>query len=329
MEGSERAAVLLLGLGEGHAAEVIKHLEPKEVQKLGVAMAGLTGINQSQLENVYDGFLTAAEQSGGLSVDSENYVKTMLTKALGESRATSMIDRITSNAEQTGLHALKWLDSATVMDIIRGEHPQIIATILTYLDSEQAANVIAQFPEDKRVDLLVRMSSIEAIKPEALEKLGQIIEAQLAGQKGGKKSSIGGIKSVADVINYLDASVESEVLDGIKGTDETLCESIKEQMFIFENLAEVDGRSIQVLLRDISSDDLILALKGADARVKQKIFSNMSKRAAELMKDDLEAKGPVKVSEVEAAQKEILAVARRLAESGEMNLGGKGGEEMI
>lgn len=329
MEGSERAAVLLLGLGEDYAASVIKHLEPKEVQKLGIAMAGLTGVNQSQLENVFDGFLSATEHQGGLNVDSEAYVKKMLSKALGDSGATSMIDRITSGSEQGGLHALKWLDSSTVMDIIRNEHPQIIATILTYLDSEQAAKVVNEFPEDKRVDLLLRMSCIDAIKPEALEQLGKIIEKQLANQKIGKKSSIGGVKSVADLINYLEGNVESQVLEGIKKIDEGLCESVKEKMFIFENLAEVDARGIQAILREVNSENLILALKGADARVKQKIFSNMSRRAAELMKDDLEAKGPVKVSDVEKAQKEILTVARRLADAGEIVLGGKGGEEMI
>lgn len=329
MEGSERAAILLLGIGENKAAEVLKHLEPKQVQKVGVAMTSMANVSKTQIQGVVEDFLSEAEQQTSLGVDSEDYIRNVLTSALGTERAGSFLDRILSSNDDNGLSALKWLDGRAVADLIRNEHPQIIATILTYLDSEQAAEVISCFNDDRRVELLTRMSSIDAVKPEALSELGKIIEQQLAGQRRGKTSSIGGLKSVADLINYLDGPIESQVLEGLKESDEELCEAIQEKMFVFENLVDMDGRSVQTLLRDVSTDVLMLALKGADERVKEKIFSNMSKRAAELLRDDLEAQGPVKVSEVEVAQKEILATARRMADAGELSLGGKGGEELI
>ena len=329
MDGTERAAVLLYGLGEESAANVLRHLEPKEVQKVGQAMTTMSSVNADAMKTIVADFLTSVESQGGLSVDPETYIKKMITQAIGVERAEGFIDRILSTSDETGLQNLNWLDPQAIADLIRNEHPQIIATVLTYLDSEQAAEVLVFFPEEKRVDLVLRMASLDAVKPEALKELGDVFNEQLAGQKRGKAASIGGVKSVADVINNLDSNIESKIMDTIKEKDEELCESIKEQMFIFENIGDMDGRAVQTLLRDVSSDNLMLALKGADERVKNLIFTNMSKRAAELLKDDLEAAGPVKVSEVEAAQKEILAVARAKAEAGEISLGGKGGEEMI
>lgn len=329
MDGVERAAVLLLGIGEERAAEVMRFLEPKQVQQVGTAMTSMSFVSQNQIENVVSDFLSVTENQASLTVDTESYIRRVLNTALGEERASSVIDRILEKDDDDGLSTLKWLDSSTIMDLVRNEHPQVIATILTYLEPEQAAEVITLFPEERHVDLVMRMSEIDAIKPEALTELGQMIQDQMSTKKSGKNASIGGIKSVADVINYLDTSIETRVIEGIKAADEDLCEQIQEQMFVFENLIDVDGRSIQTLLRDVQTETLMLALKGADAAVKEKIFSNMSKRAAELLRDDLEAQGPVKVSEVEAAQKQILAVARKLAEAGEISLGGKGGEEMI
>lgn len=329
MDNVERAAVLLLGIGEQQAAHVLKQLEPRQVQKIGRAMTSMANLSKDEIQDVIEDFLGEAEKQTGLGGDTEEYIRKTLITALGEERGANLVDRILTNSDETGLDNLRWLDARTVADLIRNEHPQTIATVLTYLDSEQAAEVIAFIPEDRRVDLVMRMSAIDSVKPEALSELGTIIEQNLTGLRGGKSASIGGLSSVADLINYLDSSIESQVLEGIATTDNDLCESIKEKMFVFGNLVDVDGRSIQTLLREVSSEVLMLALKGADERVKEKIFENMSKRAAELMRDDLEAQGPVKVSEVEAAQKEILATARRMADSGEIALGSKGGEEMI
>lgn len=329
MDGVDRAAILLLGIGEEKAALVLKHLEPRQVQKVGLAMTAMANVSKSQIQMVVDEFLSEAEQQTSLGVDSEDYIRRMLLNALGEEKATPVIESILTNEEETGLDKLKWMDSRQISDLLRNEHPQIIATILTYLDSDQAAEVLAFFGEKKRLDLILRMCSIDTVKPEALSELGQIIEKQMEGLKKGKATSIGGVKSVADMINFLESNVESQVLDALKDYDDSLYEKIQEKMFVFENLVDMDSRSVQTLLRDVSSEVLMLALKGTTEKVKDKIFTNMSKRAAELLRDDLDAMGPVKVSEVEEAQKEVLSAARKLAESGEISLGGKGGEEMI
>ncbi len=328
-DGVERAAILLLGLGEENAAEIIRYLEPRQVQKVGETMSTIANLSQSKIDDVLDEFLAEAKNQTSFGVDSEQYVKTVLTTALGEERAKPIIERIIVSEQEGGLNQLKWLEGKTVAEVIRNEHPQVVATILTYLDSEQAAEVVKYFSSEKRVDILMRMCSIDGIKPEALSELGQIIDEQMTGIRTGKASSTGGIKSVADLINYLDGGIETDVLEGITDEDEDIAEQIQDKMFVFENLNDMDGRSIQGLLREISTDVLMLALKGGTEKVKEKIFGNMSKRAGDLLRDDLDAQGPVKLSDVETAQKEILSTARKLAESGEISLGNKGGEEMI
>lgn len=327
-DGVERAAILLLGLGEENAAEVIRYLEPRQVQKVGETMSTIANLSQSKIDDVLDEFLAEAKNQTSFGVDSEEYVKSVLTKALGDIRAKPIIERIIVSEQEGGLNQLKWLEGKTVAEVIRNEHPQVMATILTYLDSEQAAEVIKHLPNEKRVDILMRMCTIDSIKPEALSELGQIIDEQMSGVRTGKAASVGGIKSVADVINYLDGSTETMVIEGMIKEDEDIADQVQDKMFVFENLNEMDGRSIQGLLREVSSEALLIALKGGTERVKEKIFGNMSKRAADLLRDYLEAQGPVKVSEVEQAQKEILSTARKLAEAGEISLGGKG-EEMI
>ncbi|KTC73082.1 flagellar motor switch protein [Legionella birminghamensis] len=329
MDGIERAAILLLGMGEKNAAEVLKHLEPRQVQKVGMAISTLSSVSKAKMQNVLGEFLNAIEEQTSLTVDAENYLRTVLINALGEDRAMPFIDRILVSDKDSGLNRLKWLDGRSIADVIRNEHPQIIATILIHLDSEQAAEVVSYFTAEKRAEVLLRMCTIDTVKPEAISELGKVIEKQLSGQKISKTASVGGIKTVADVINFLEGSVEEEVLDKINAWDQELCEKIKDKMFVFENLVDMDNRSVQTLLRDIPSEQLLLALKGTTEPVKDKIFSNMSKRAADLLRDDLEMQGPVKVSEVEKAQRDILALAKSLAEEGKIALGTKGGDEMI
>ncbi|WED43793.1 flagellar motor switch protein FliG [Legionella cardiaca] len=329
MDGIERAAILLLGMGEKNAAEVLKHLEPRQVQKVGMAISTMSSVSKAKMQGVLGEFLNAIEDQTSLTVDAENYLRTVLINALGEENAIPFIDRILVSDKDSGLNRLKWLDARLIADVIRNEHPQIIATILIHLDSEQSAEVVSYFSSEKRAEVLLRMCTIDTVKPEAISELGHVIERQLSGQKVGKTASAGGIKSVADVINFLEGSVETDVLDRIQEWDEDLCEKIKDKMFVFENLVDMDNRSVQTLLRDVSTEQLMLALKGTTEPVKEKIFGNMSKRAADLLRDDLEMQGPVKVSEVEKAQRDILAIARSLAEEGKIALGTKGGDEMI
>lgn len=329
MDGIERAAILLLSMGEESASEVLKYLEPRQVQKVGMAMSAMSSVSRAKMQSVFMDFMSAIEEQTSLTVDSEEYLRTILIAALGEEKAIPFIDRILVSDKDSGLNRLKWLDGRLIADVIRNEHPQIIATILIHLDSEQAAEVVSYFSTDKRAEVLLRMCSIDTVKPEAIFELGKVLEKQLSGQTVGKTSSVGGIKSVADVINFLDGSMEEEVLEKIKDWDEELGEKIRDKMFVFENITDMDDRSVQTLLRDVTSEQLKFALKGTTEGTKEKIFSNMSKRAADLLREDLEVQGPVKVTDVEKAQREILAIARNLAEDGKIALGAKGGEEMI
>jgi flagellar motor switch protein FliG len=329
--GVERAAVLLMTLGEQAAAEVLKHMGPKEVQKVGAAMATLTNVNKKQVEGVLDEFVSTIEDQTALGVSSDEYIRKVLVQALGEDKAGGVIDRILLGANSKGLEALKWMDPRAVAELIRLEHPQIIAIVLAYLDSDQAAEIIGYLPEKVRVDIVMRIAALDGIQPSALHELNDIMEKQFSGQNASnvKSSNVGGVKAAASIMNFLETSKETEIIQKIKESDEDLATKIEDLMFIFDDLVEVDDRGIQALLREVSSDSLILALKGSDERIKEKIFKNMSKRAAEMLRDDLEAKGPVRLSEVEAAQKEILTVARRMADAGEMALGGKGGEQYV
>ena len=324
----DQAAVLLMSLGESSAAEILKHLGPKEVQRLGTAMAQLTNVQQQEVELVLSNFMNEVRTQTGLGMGADSYIRNMLVTALGQDKADGLVDRILLGGNTTGLDTLKWMESRSVADIIRNEHPQIQAIVLAYLDGDQAAEVLSHFPEKVRLDVMLRLASLDTVQPTALQELNDILEKQFAGNAGSQTKEIGGVKTAAEIVNNLDSSVGGELLDSMKEIDEELGTQIQDLMFVFENLKDVDDRGIQALLREVSSDVLILALKGADDILQEKIFANMSKRAAELLRDDLEAKGPVKVSEVESAQKEILTIARRMADAGEISLGGSG-EEML
>ncbi len=324
----DRAAILLLTIGEQHASEVLKHMGPKEVQKLGAAMAGLANVSKDQVGVVLADFCDTVGNQTALGVGSEDYIRNVMVRALGEDKAGGVIDRILLGSSSKGLDALKWMEPRAVAEIIRLEHPQIIAIVLSYLDSDQAAEVLALFPEKVRLDVLLRIASLDGIQPSALHELDEIMEKQFSGNNTSnvKSSSVGGVKTAANILNNMDSSLEADLLAKVKETDAELGQKIQDNMFVFENLLDVDDRGIQTLLREVSSENLLLALKAADQAMKDKIFKNMSKRAAEMLRDDLEAKGPVKLSEVEQAQKEILTVARRMADAGQIALGGSGEE---
>ncbi|QSP94408.1 flagellar motor switch protein FliG [Marinobacter salinisoli] len=324
----EQAAILLMSLGEADAAEVLKHMGPKEVQRVGVAMAQMQDVTKDDVTFVLNQFVDAVGGQTGLGVGNDDYIRAMLTQALGEDKAASLIDRILVGGNTTGLDTLKWMEPRAVGDIIRYEHPQIQAIVISYLDPDQAAEILATLDEKVRLDVMMRVASLESIQPQALQELNNILEKQFSGGSATQVSRIGGVKRAADIMNFMDRNIEGSLLDSIKDMDPDLASTIEDLMFVFDNLKDIDDRGIQALLREVSSEVLVVALKGADDAVKDKIFSNMSKRAAELLQDDLESKGPVKVSEVEGAQKEIITVARRMAEAGEIALGGSG-EEML
>jgi flagellar motor switch protein FliG len=325
----DKAAVLLLSLGEADAAQVLRHLGPKEVQKVGTAMAQLRNVQKNQIEQVMGEFVEIVGDQTSLGVGSDGYIRKMLTQALGEDKAGGLIDRILLGGNTSGLDGLKWMEPRAVADVIRYEHPQIQAIVVAYLDPDQAGEVLSHFDHKVRLDIVLRVSSLNTVQPAALKELNLILEKQFSGNANTTRATLGGVKRAADIMNYLDSSVEGQLMDAIRDVDEDLSSQIEDLMFVFDNLADVDDRGIQVLLREVSSDVLVMALKGADEAIKEKIFKNMSKRAGELLRDDLEAKGPVRISEVEGAQKEILTIARRMAEAGEIVLGGKGGEEMV
>ncbi len=327
--GVDRAAILLMSLGEQSASEVLKHMDPKEVQSVGAAMAELKNISRGQVEAVLKDFCVTVQDETGLGLGSDEYLRSVLKKALGDDKADNVIDRILQGGNTKGLETLKWMDPRAVAEIIRLEHPQIIAIVLSYLEPDQSAEILGLFPDRVRVDVLMRIATLDGIQPAALNELNNIMEKQFSGSSNVKSSSVGGVKAAANILNFMDSSVEGEIMDSINEVDTDLGQNIQDLMFVFDNLNDVDDRGIQTILREISSESLVLALKGADDGLKEKIFKNMSKRAAEMLRDDLEAKGPVRLSEVEGAQKEILAVARRLADAGDIALGGSGGEEFI
>jgi len=327
--GTERAAILLMSLGEQDAAQVLRHMGPKEVQKVGAAMAAMGNISRAQVTGVLEQFVDTVENQTSLGVGSDEYVRKVLVDALGEDKAGSLIDRILLGHNTKGLESLKWMDARAVAEIIRLEHPQIMAIVLSYLDSDHSADVLSYLPDRVRPDVLLRIATLDGIQPSALQELDEIMEKQFSGKDNVKASSVGGVKVAANILNFVETSMEAEILESLKETDGDLGQSIQDLMFVFDNLIDVDDRGIQALLREISSENLIIALKGADESLREKIFKNMSKRAAEMLKDDLEAKGPVRLSEVEAAQKEILSIARRMADAGEIVLGGKGAEQYV
>lgn len=324
----DQAAILLMSLGEKDAAEILKHMGPKEVQRIGSAMTSLTNIQQSDVQLVMGNFLEEVRTLTGLGADADGYIRNMLVSALGEDKASGLIDRILLGGNTTGLDTLKWMEPRSVADVIRNEHPQIQAIVIAYLEADQAAQILAFFPDKVRLDIMMRVASLDNVQPAALQELNDILERQFAGNATSQTKAMGGYKVAAEIMNNLDGSIEAELMDAIKELDEDVGNQIQDLMFVFDNLKDVEDRGIQALLREVSSEILIVALKGADDELKEKIFKNMSKRAAELLRDDLETKPPMRLSDVEAAQKEILTIARRMADAGEITLGDSG-EAMV
>jgi len=326
-DGVMRSAILMLALGEDEAAEVMKFLSPKEVQKLGAAMATMKSVANEQVETVVSEFLTEAEQNSGFGLDSDEYIRSVLTKALGEDKASNLLNRILQTKDASGIESLKWMDAPTVAEFIKNEHPQIIATILVHLEPDQASAVIGQFTDRLRQDVMLRIATLDGVKPIALRELNDVMTKLLTGNENIKKQTMGGLKVAAEIMNFMSGDNEASVMEGLKSYDEEMAQKIMDQMFVFDNIMDLDDKGIQVMLKEVQSEMLIVALKGTTQEMKDKIFKNMSSRAAEMMKEDLESKGPVKLSEVEAQQKAILQIVRRLADEGQIMLAGKGDDD--
>lgn len=327
--GVQKGAVLMLALGEEEAAEVMKFLSPREVQKLGAAMSTMKAIQSEELVAVLDEFRVETEQNTSLGLDSDEYIRTVLTKALGEDKAASLLNRILGTRDASGIESLKWMDAQSVAELVRSEHPQIIATILVHLERYHACEVLDQFTERLRNDVVLRIATLDGVQPAALRELNEVLTKLLTGNESLKKKPMGGVRAAAEILNFLSGENEASVMANLKNYDNDMAQKIMDEMFVFDNIMDIDDRGIQVMLREVQSESLIVALKGAPQELREKIFKNMSQRAAEMMREDLESKGPVRLSEVEAQQKEILQIVRRLADEGQIMLGAKGDDAYV
>ena len=327
--GLENAAILLMSLGEEEAAEVFKHLAPKEVQRLGETIARMKGVTRERVDAVMANFEKMSTGESMLVADSNEYVKAVLKRGLGEDRANLMIDRILQGSDVAGIDSLKWMDPAAVAELLRNEHPQIVAALLVHLDTDQAAEIIKLFNERQRNEVMVRIATLDGIQPNALHDLNEVMGKVLSGAGRGRKASLGGVKVAAAMVNLMGSAVETSVLDFVREADSDLAQKIMDNMFTFDDVERIDDKGIQALMKEVQSESLVIALKGATPALRDKILRNMSTRAAETLREDLESRGPVRLSEVEAEQKEMLKIVRRLIDEGQIALSGGGGEQML
>lgn len=327
--GLRKSAILLLSLGEEAAAEVLKLMTPKEVQKIGQTMSAIKNIDAKEMEDALTEMGLAVQKQAPMAQDQQSFLSNILKRALGDDKAEMIINKIVSGADTSGIDALKWMDAPSISHLLRNEHPQVIAAVLAHLEAEQASSILALFGERLRSDVAVRLATLDSIQPAAMEDLNKALARLLAGQNNLRQQKVGGIKATAEVLNFLGATLEAQIMDTIREQDPDLAQKIVDEMFTFDDLAELDDRAIQTLLREITTDTLVVALKGATSEIKEKVYRNMSQRAAETLKEDLENRGPMKISEVEREQKDILKVARRLMEEGQILMPGKGGEQMV
>lgn len=329
-KGLENAAILLMSIGEEEAANVFRLLSPKEVQGLGATIQKMKSISRDRVDSVLEMFASVAAEQSTLVSDTDEYVKSVLRKALGEDKANLLIDRIMQGeGDVAGIESLKWMDPTSVGELLRMEHPQIVAAILVHLDFDQAAEVLKTFTERQRNEVLVRVATLDGIQPSALKDLNEVMGLVLAGSERTRKSTLGGVKAAAEMINLMGTSVETAVLDYIRAADNDLAQKIMDNMFTFDDLEKIDDKGIQALLKEVQSESLVIALKGATPEMRQKVFKNMSTRAAETLREDLESRGPVRVSEVEAEQKEMLKIVRRLVDEGQIVLSGGGEDDFV
>ena len=326
LSGSQRAAVLMLLLGEQQAAEIIKYLKPKEVQSLGGAMVSVADLSQEAVNVVLDEFISTLRRQTSIGLGTSEYVEKVLKRALGDDKAASVLSRIMPGQGSKGLEILKWMDARSIAEMIRSEHPQVVAIILSVLDYDVAADVLSFLPPEARPEIVQRIASLETVQPSAMEELEMIMKKQFSNSSSAKSSSFGGVKAAAKIMNFVKVEQESAIMQGLSSIDEGLMQRIQDNMFTFDNLVSVNNRGIQTLIRTIEPDMLMVALKGAQEPVKEKFFSNMSSRARVLFIDEMEDKGPLRLTEVEEAQKAVMRIARKLSDAGEIVLAGRGDE---
>ena len=329
LAGTQRAAILLMSLGEQDAANLLKQLDAREVQKLGIAMAELKEVSREQMSSVLDKFIGIADGKANIAGGSQDYVRRVLTQAVGKQKTDMLLDRVSNGQTGQGIEALKWMEAKAVAQIISGEHPQIAAIVLAHLEPEQSATILPLLNEDLRTEVLMRIASLNEVPQSALTELDQLVEKQANVAPPAPLRRVGGARTAANILNAMEREKLSDELGKIEKADSGMHQQIKDLLFVFDNLLDVDDRGIQALLREVGSDTLAVALRGAEPEVQERILKNMSKRAAEILKDDMEARGPVKLTDVEAAQKEIIVIAQRMAEEGTISLGGKGAGEFV
>ena len=327
--GLENSAILLMSLGEEHAAEVLKHLTPKEVQSVGETIARMKSIPRDRLQSVLQMFTAVASQQANLVADTDEYVRSVLRKALGEDKANLLLDRILQGSDVTGIEGLKWMDAGAVAELLRNEHPQIVAAILVHLDYDQSSSVLKQLSERQRNEVIVRIATLDGIQPSALKDLNEVMASLLAGGDRMRKSTLGGVKAAAEMLNLMGTSIETSVLDYVREADNDLAQQIMDNMFTFDDLIKVDDKAIQSLLKEVQTESLVIALKGSTPELREKVFKNMSTRAGETLREELDSRGPVRVSEVETEQKELLKVVRRLVEEGVIVLAGASDDQFV
>jgi flagellar motor switch protein FliG len=326
-QGLQDAAIFLMSIGEEEAAEVFKHLSPKEVQKLGETIARTRAVSHERVDQVIQRFTNTASSQSLLVSDTDNYVRSVLKRALGDDKAALLIDRILQGGDVSGIESLKWMDPLSIAELLRNEHPQIVAAILVHLEAEQTAAVLKNFTERPRNEVMLRIATLEGIQPTALKDLNEVLYKVLAGGDKIRKASMGGVKTAAEIINMMGTQIESTVIEAIRDHDPDLAQKIMDKMFIFEDLLKLEGRAIQLVLKEVATDQLVIALKGASNELRELVFNNMSTRAAEALREDLDARGPIRLSEVEAQQKDILKVVRRLSDEGQIMIGTGGDDE--
>ena len=328
-EGIQDAAIFLMSIGEEEAAEVFKHLSPKEVQKLGEAIAGMRSVSRDRVEQVMGKFTDEAAAQSLLVSDTDHYVRSVLKRALGDDKASLLIDRILQGSDVSGIESLKWMDPLSIAELLRNEHPQIMAAILVHLESDLTAGVLKNLTERTRNEVMLRIATLEGIQPAALNDLNDVLYKVLAGGDKVRKTSLGGVQTAADIINMMGSAIEGSVIESIREQDGELAQKIMDKMFTFEDLLKLDNKSIQMVLKEVSTDSLVISLKGSTPELRELILANMSSRAAEGLRDDLESRGPVRLSEVEGQQKEILKIVRRLSDEGSIVVGGGGDDGFV
>ena len=324
MTSTEQAAIIVLLLGEQQASDIIKYLNPREVQALGSAMMSVADIPQESVNAVLDDFVQTIKKQTNLGLGTNEYVETVFKRALGEDKASTVLGRILPGASSKGLEILRWMDPRAITDMISGEHPQVIAIILSVLEYDIAADVLNFLPAEKRAEILQRVANLESVQPSAMEELERIMKQQFSNNSSAKSSSFGGVKTAAKIMNFVKVDLESKIMGDLSAIDEDIMLKIQDSMFTFDNLSMVDNKAIQVLMRNVDQDMLMVALKGAGEEVKEKFFDNMSQRARAMFVDDMESKGPMRISDVEDAQKTIMRLARKLSDAGELVLAGRG-----